>query len=100
MKAPFSRVFTLEVDGRPILAFEAGGNRKAQQICNEPWLLDDLSLLRSGGAALRTAQSKLSVRPATPEEAAAFGQAAKNDKLSDDMPLVYLIDLDGLEHRS
>jgi hypothetical protein len=79
MKAPFSREFTLEVDGRPILAFEAGGNRKAQQIFNESWLLDDLSLLRSGGVSLRTAQSKLSVRPATPEEAAAFGQAAKND---------------------
>jgi len=24
MKAAFSRVFTLEVDGRPILAFQAG----------------------------------------------------------------------------
>jgi hypothetical protein len=100
MKAPFSRVFTLEVDERPILAFEAGGNRKAQQICNESWLLDDLSLLRSGGVSLRTAQSKLSVRPATLEEAVAFGLAAKNDNPSDDMPLVYLIDLDGQEHRS
>jgi hypothetical protein len=89
MKAPFSRVFTLEVDERPILAFEAGGNRKAQQVCNESWLLDDLSLLRSGG-----------VRPATLEEAVAFGLAAKNDNPSDDMPLVYLIDLDGQEHRS
>jgi len=52
MKAPFSRVFTLEVDERPILAFEAGGNRKAQQVCNESWLLDDLSLLISGGVSL------------------------------------------------
>jgi hypothetical protein len=56
--------------------------------------------LRSGGVSLRTAQSKLSVRPATPEEAAAFGQAAKNDNLADDMPLVYLINLDGQENQS
>jgi len=35
-----------------------------------------------------------------PEEAAAFGQAAKNDNLADDMPLVYLINLDGQENRS
>jgi len=100
MKAPFSRVFTLEVDERPILAFEAGGNRKAQQVCNESWLLDDLSLLRSGGVSLRTAQSKRSVPPATLEEAVAFGLAAKNDNPSDDMPLGYLIDLNGQEHRS
>jgi hypothetical protein len=52
--------------------------------------------LRSGGVSLRTAQSKLSVRPATPKEAA----AAKNDNLADDMPLVYLIKLDGQENRS
>jgi hypothetical protein len=44
MKAAFSRVLTLEVDGRPILAFEASGTRQAQQICKETWLLDDLIL--------------------------------------------------------
>jgi hypothetical protein len=99
MKAPFSREFTLEVDGRPILAFEAGGDRKAQQIFNESWLLDDLSLLRSGGVSLRTAQSKLSVRPATPKKRL---PSAKRRKMitADDMPLVYLIDLDGQENRS
>jgi hypothetical protein len=56
MKAPFSRVFTLEVDGRPILAFEAANSREAQTICNETWVRDDLSVLRSGGVALYTAQ--------------------------------------------
>jgi hypothetical protein len=43
MKAVFSRVFTLEVDGRPTLAFEAARTREAQQICKESWLRGDLT---------------------------------------------------------
>jgi hypothetical protein len=72
MKAAFSRVFTLEVDGRPILAFEASGTREAQKLCQESWLHNDLSILTSGGVRLRTAKSKLSVRPASPDEATVF----------------------------
>ena len=85
MTAVFSRVFTLEVDGRPTLAFEASGTRQAQQICKESWLLDDLTVLRSVGIPLCTAQSKLSVRLATAEEAIIFGQAAVVAKPSGDM---------------
>ena len=44
MTAAFSRVFTLEVDGRPTLAFEASNYSEARQLCKETWLLDDLSL--------------------------------------------------------
>lgn len=46
----YSRVFTLEVDGRPIFAFEAVTARGAQQLAKERWLLDDLMILTSGGA--------------------------------------------------
>jgi hypothetical protein len=94
MKPVFSRVFALEEDGRPTLTFEAGGTREAQQICKESWLLDDLNLLRSGGDPLCTAQSKLSVRPATDEEVAAFEKAAGSASPSGDMMLAYLIKLD------
>ncbi len=91
----FSRVFTLEVDGRPTLAFEAGGTREAQQICKEKWLRDDLTVLRSGGVPLYTTQSKLSVRPATAEEEAIFFvQSAKLTKPSDEIFLGYLIQPD------
>ena len=45
--ATFSRVFTLEVDGRPVLAFEAVRLRDAQELCKEAWLHDDLRSLRS-----------------------------------------------------
>ena len=94
MKAVFSRVFTLEVDGRPTLAFEASGTRDAQQLCKESWLRGDLTVLRSAGVPLCTAEFKLSVRPATAEEAIIFGQATDLAKPSDDMVLAYLIELD------
>ena len=95
MKRVFSRVFTLEVDGRPILAFEAANSQEAQTICKEKWLRDDLSVLRSGGVPLYTAQSKLSVRPATDEERVFFfGQIAAGQEPSDDMGIGYLTEFD------
>jgi hypothetical protein len=98
MKAALSRVFTLEVDGRPTLAFEASGTRQAKEICEVSWLLNDLSILTSGGARLRTARSRLSVRPASPDEATVFGLVANMTKdSSEDMVLAYLVDLDGQE---
>jgi hypothetical protein len=94
MKAVFLRVFTLEVDGRPTLAFEASGTRDAQQICKESWLVDDLTVLRSAGVPLYTTLSKLAVRVATAEEELIFGQAADVAKPSDDMLLAFLVELD------
>ena len=35
MMVGYSRVFTLEPDGRPISAFEATGARQAQELCKE-----------------------------------------------------------------
>jgi hypothetical protein len=100
MKAAFSRVFTLEVDGRPTLSFEASGTREAQQLCKEPWLLDDLSTFTSGGVRLRTSESALSVRPASPYEASIFSLvASRKDEPPDDMVIAYLVDLDDQEDR-
>jgi hypothetical protein len=93
MSDSFSRVFTLEADGRPILAFAASRLSEARQICKEAWLLDDLAALKSGGMPLRTAQSELSVRGATPEETTVFEQAAPEP--SGDMVLAFLVELDG-----
>jgi hypothetical protein len=97
MKVAFSRVFTLDVDGRPTLAFEASGTREAQQLCQESWLHNDLSILTSGGDRLRTAKSKLTVRLASPDEATVFALVTNGMKPSDDMTLAYLVDLDGQE---
>ena len=93
--AGFTRVFTLEVDGRPILAFEAGTANQAKQLCNESWLKDDLTRLKSSGDPLSTDRSKLSVRPATAEEAIVFGHAAEVAKPCEDLLLAYLVELDG-----
>jgi len=95
MMAVFSRVFALEVDGKPTLAFEARNIREAQELCKESWLYGDLTSLKSGGVPFYTAQSKLSVRPATAKEAAIFSQASDVAKPSDDMVLAYLVELDG-----
>jgi hypothetical protein len=95
VRSTFSRVFTLEVDGRPIFAFAASRLSEARQICKEAWLLDDLAALKSGGTPLRSAQSKLSVRPAIPEEITVFEQAAPEP--SGEMVLAFLVVLDSRE---
>jgi hypothetical protein len=90
-------VFTLEVGGKPTLAFEASGFREAQELRKESWLRTDLVSLQSNGTPLWDGEAALSVRLATAEEAIAFGQAAAEEKGSDedDMVLVYLVELDG-----
>jgi hypothetical protein len=95
VRSTFSRVFTLEVDGRPIFAFAASRLSEARQICKEAWLLDDLAALKSGGTPLRAAQSKLAVRPATPEEITVFEQAAPEPP--GEMVLAFLVHLDSRE---
>jgi len=92
--ATFTRVFTLEVDGRPILTFEAGRVQEAQQLCKEPWLREDLSALSSNGIPLLSGNAKLTVRSANMEEATIFGQAASVANHADDMMLAYLVELD------
>jgi hypothetical protein len=99
IEVAFSRVFTLEVDGKPTLAFEATGTRDAQQLCQESWLLNDLSILTSAGVRLRTVKSKLTVRAASPDEATIFRLVANAENPSDDMVIAYLVKLDGQEDR-
>jgi hypothetical protein len=88
-------VFTLEVNGRPVLAFEAHATREAQSLCKESWLREDLASLTSGGQPLLAADAKLSVRPATVEETTAFSRWTDVATSSDDLVLVYLVELDG-----
>jgi hypothetical protein len=91
----FSRVFTLLVDDRPTLSFEAGTRKQAMEIRKEQWLLDDLTSQTSNGIPLCSTTSKLSVRPANAEEEIMFNQAASVAKPSDEMLLAYLVELDG-----
>ena len=90
----FSRVFTLEVDRKPTLTFEAHSLREAQGLSKQSWLRNDLLSLKSQGARVCALQSKLSVRTSSTEEAAFFRQAAAAVEPSDEIVLAYLIELD------
>jgi hypothetical protein len=91
----YSRVFTLEVDGRATLTFEAGSAREAQGLCKEVWLRDDLDELMSDGVQVYTPAARLSTRPANAEETVVFTNIAGIAEPSDELLLVYLIELDG-----
>ena len=95
MAAGYTRIFTLEVDGRPTLAFEAARAPEAKQICKEVWLQEDLDTLTSRGVPLRRNKgSKVLVRPATAEEAVKFADQASQAKPSDELFVAYMVGLD------
>jgi hypothetical protein len=94
-KNTVARVFTLEVDGKPTVSVEVRNQIEARELCREQWLRTDLSSLTSNGLPLCRAESKLQVRLATAEQTAAFRQAEGAAKPTDDMLLVYLVELDG-----
>jgi hypothetical protein len=89
-------IFTLEVDGKPTVAFEAKNLREASELCSEDWLRDDLSALESEGVPLCTPAAKLKARGSYPEEIETYRSAEQTVQASDDLILAYLIPLDGL----
>ncbi len=88
-------VFTMDIDGKPILAFEAKNVREASELCKEDWLRADLSVLTSDGIPLCTAAAKLSVRRATESETQVYRDANREAQSPDDLLLAYLVELDG-----
>ena len=91
-----SVVFVLDIDGRPTLAFEAGGAVEAQETCGSPELRADLTALTSDGVPLCTPGSTFSVRPAAREEIAAFRHAVARAPASDQPTMTFLIRIDGV----
>jgi hypothetical protein len=89
-------IFTIEVDGKPTLAFEAKKYSEAEAICQGEQLRTKLSALESGDFALVPgANAILDVRLANRDEAARYKQAAAGSHSTDDLLLVYLVELDG-----
>jgi hypothetical protein len=88
-------VFTIEIDGRPTLTFEAQNVREAQELCHERWLRDDLAEAKSDGAPLWDGKAKLRARIALPDECSLFAEAKNSGQPSDGLMLVYLVELDG-----
>jgi hypothetical protein len=87
-------VFTIDVDDRPMLTFEAKSLREARELCHEHWLKEDLLEARSAGVPLWDGKAKLKARPALPEEAGQFADAKNTREPTDDLMLVFLIELD------
>lgn len=87
-------IFTVEVDGRPTVAFEAKQPREAAELSKEAWFRADLTTLNSNGEPICGIASKLRARIATETERAAYREAAQSAEASDDILLVYLVELD------
>jgi hypothetical protein len=86
-------IWTLEIDGRPTLAFEAMKYREADEICHQEWLRLELGQRKINNVPLCVADSHLRIRLARPAEMLLYRQAAEANKTSDNN-LTYLIELD------
>jgi hypothetical protein len=85
-------VFALEVDSKPVLTFEARLYLDAEAILADERLRTTLCAAKSGGAPVCDDYSILRLRLAHPDEAKRFKVAASPP--TDDLKLVYLVDLD------
>jgi hypothetical protein len=86
-------IWTLEIDGKPTLAFEALKYREADEIRHQEWLRVELGQRKINHVPLCGADSHLRIRLARPAEMLLYRQAAEANKLSDNH-LAYLIELD------
>lgn len=86
-------VFVLEIDGEPILAFEAATFRQARELGKENWLQEDLKRMTIGYCPLWDGESPIGLRRAEPAEEAYYGDAIA-EQAKGDLPFVYLVRLD------
>jgi hypothetical protein len=86
-------IWTLEIDGKPTLAFGARKYHEANEICRQEWLRIELGQRKINNVPLCGADSHLRIRLARPAEMLLYRQAAEANKLSDNN-LAYLIELD------
>ncbi|MDB5605979.1 MAG: hypothetical protein JWP25_2879 [Bradyrhizobium sp.] len=90
------QIFTLEINGRPTLTFEAMGLAEACEICFDAHLRSDLGALTSGGTLICAENATLAPRPAVQEEIAAFQRAVALAPISDEPTMAFLIKIDGV----
>lgn len=96
MDTPAQSVFAMDIDGKPVVAFEARSLREASELCRESWLQDDLALLTSNGIPLYAAGAKMKVRAASQDEAQTYRDAEVEAEKSEDLLLAYLVELDSV----
>jgi hypothetical protein len=93
-------VFTIEIDGKPTLAFEAKRYSEAEAISGDERLRARLSLLKSGDVPLCGDNAVLDVRLAHPDETVLYRLAADASPSTDNLMLVYLVELDELQDQN
>ena len=93
---PALGIFTLEIDGRPTLVFEAKGIAEACDICLDSEMKLDLGELMSDGVPIYTEGATLVPRPAVQSEIAAFKRAVELAPASDEPTMAFLIKIDGV----
>lgn len=89
-------IFTVEIDGKPTLVFDATSDAEAAGICALPEFRADLTEVTSNGAALCSAASVLTVRRAHAPETVAFREAVAKAEPSDGPTMAFLIPIDGV----
>jgi hypothetical protein len=87
-------IFTIEVDGRPTVSFEARQLREAAELCQEEWFRSDLNALTSNGEPVCKLTAKLKARIANEAERTKYRARPQEGEVTDDILMVYLIDLD------
>ena len=87
-------IFTIEIDGKPTLAFEAKRHSEADAICGDETLRAKLLLLKSGGVPLCDDNAVLDARLAHADEASHYKQVAGASQPTYDITVVYLVELD------
>jgi hypothetical protein len=102
-KAAYERaasVYTVDIDGKPIVSFEATTHREAQELIKEDWFLRDLMVLVSEGQFLWDGKTSIRVRIATDAESACYREvAAESEEEGRDIVLAFLVTLDGMPRR-
>lgn len=90
-----SLIYTIDVDGKPVVCFPAKSWSKARELAREEWLRANLCVQRSAGAPLAGPTSKIRSRLATLDEIARFEKhRAVHGRQPDDLELAYLVELD------
>jgi hypothetical protein len=88
-------IYAVEVDGKPMLAFEDQA-REAAELCKEAWFRADLCKVTSNGVPVCRASSIIKSRIACEGEMAIYREAGKEAEASNDILFAYLVELNGM----
>jgi hypothetical protein len=90
---PFSNsTFTVDINGAPIFVFQAKRHGDAEEVCSE-WTETYLADLVAKDLVVYDANSSIKVRLARSDELTAYQTATDATSSSDDVKLVYLVNL-------